>query len=112
MGSTIVRGRYVITGVDGAGEPGVIEDGALVQRDGVIVDLGRYADVAARHRADVTLGSARHVVIPGLVNGHHHVGLTPLQLGSPDLPLELWLASRIAPRDVDPHLDPRYSALE
>jgi cytosine/adenosine deaminase-related metal-dependent hydrolase len=52
------------------------------------------------------------VVVPGFVNGHHHVGLTPFQLGSPDYPLELWFASRMAARDVDPYLDTLYSAFE
>jgi cytosine/adenosine deaminase-related metal-dependent hydrolase len=112
MSSSIVRGKYLIAGVDRAGQPLVIEDGALFQRDGTIVEVGRHADLAARHRPDETLGSARHAVLPGLVNGHHHVGVTPLQLGSPDLPLELWLASRVAARDVDPYLDTLYSAFE
>src|SRR4030095_13643015 len=59
-----------------------------------------------------TFGSAEHVVMPGLVNSHHHVGLTPFQLGSPDYPLELWFASRMAARSVDPYLDTLYSAFE
>jgi cytosine/adenosine deaminase-related metal-dependent hydrolase len=46
------------------------------------------------------------------VNSHHHVGLTPFQLGSPDYPLELWFASRLGARPVDPYLDTLYSAFE
>src|SRR5262245_56627163 len=64
------------------------------------------------HSADLVVGSPDDVVLPGLVNGHHHVGLTPFQLGSPDYPLELWFASRLAARDVDPYLDTLYSAFE
>jgi len=64
------------------------------------------------HPFDELLGSPDHVVLPGLVNSHHHVGLTPFQLGSPDYPLELWFASRMAARDVDPYLDTLYSAFE
>ncbi len=52
------------------------------------------------------------MIIPGLINAHHHVGLTPLQLGSPDHPLETWFASRLALRDVDLRLDTLYSAFE
>jgi cytosine/adenosine deaminase-related metal-dependent hydrolase len=52
------------------------------------------------------------VAIPGLVNAHHHVGTTPLQLGSPDHPLELWFASRLGLRDVDWRLDTLFSAFE
>ena len=58
------------------------------------------------------LGSPDHVVLPGFVNAHHHVGLTPFQLGSPDHPLELWFASRLGARAVDPYLDTLYSAFE
>jgi cytosine/adenosine deaminase-related metal-dependent hydrolase len=112
MGTTLVRGKYLIAGTVGPGEVAVIEDGAFVQRDGTIVEVGRHADLAARYRPDETLGSDQHAVIPGLVNGHHHVGVTPLQLGSPDYPLELWFASRMAARDVDPYLDTLYSAFE
>jgi cytosine/adenosine deaminase-related metal-dependent hydrolase len=46
------------------------------------------------------------------VNSHHHVGLTPFQLGSPDYPLELWFASRLGARAVDPYLDTLYAAFE
>ena len=61
---------------------------------------------------DDVIGSAEHVVMPGLVNGHHHIGVTPVQLGSLDQPLELWFATRIGARDVDPYLDTLYSAFE
>ena len=58
------------------------------------------------------IGSGKEVLLPGFVNGHHHVGLTPFQLGSPDYALELWFASRMAARGVDPYLDTLYSAFE
>lgn len=112
MASGIVRGRWVILGVDENDQAQVVDDGAVYYRDGEIVDIGSYADLEARHRPDDVIGSRDHVVMPGLVNGHHHVGLTPFQLGSPDHPLELWLASRVAARDVDPYLDTLYSAFE
>jgi 5-methylthioadenosine/S-adenosylhomocysteine deaminase len=53
-----------------------------------------------------------HVMLPGFVNSHHHVGMTPLQMGSPDHPLELWFASRIPGRKIDLTLDTLYSAFE
>src|SRR5262245_44421722 len=103
MGSSLVRARYVVTGVD-QGRASVVEDGAVFRRDGVIVEVGPAADLVRRHAAEPSLGSPDHVVLPGFVNSHHHVGLTPFQLGSPDHPLELWFASRMAARDVDPYL--------
>jgi cytosine/adenosine deaminase-related metal-dependent hydrolase len=33
-------------------------------------------------------------------------------MGTPDLPLELWMADRVRKRDVDPYLDTLYSAFE
>ena len=112
MASSLVRGRYVICNVLSRTEAKVIENGAVFQRDGVIVDIGPYSELAATHQADEVLGSPEHVVMPGFVNSHHHVGLTPFQLGSPDYPLELWFASRMGTRNVDPYLDTLYSAFD
>ena len=112
MATSLVRGKYVVCKVTGRREAQVIEDGAVFQRDGVIVDLGAYAELSRKHRADETIGSAEHVVLPGFVNSHHHLGLTPLQTGSPDYPLEQWWASRLAKRDVDLYLDTLHSAFE
>jgi len=112
MASSLIRGKYVVAKVTSRTEAEVIADGAVFQENGVVVDVGPYAELAARHRPDQVLGSSDHVVVPGFVNGHHHVGLTPFQLGSPDYALELWFASRMAARAVDPYLDTLYSAFE
>ncbi len=112
MSASVIRGRYVVTGGMDGSPFAVIEDGAVRQENGTIVEVGRAADLMRAHAADEVVGSPDDVVLPGLVNGHHHVGLTPFQLGSPDHPLELWFASRLAARDVDPYLDTLYSAFE
>jgi cytosine/adenosine deaminase-related metal-dependent hydrolase len=112
MASSLIRGKYVIVKVESRTNARVITNGAVFQRDGVVVEVGPYVELKARYRPDEELGSAEHVVVPGFVNSHHHVGLTPVQLGSPDHPLELWFASRMTARDVDPYLDTLYSAFE
>ena len=112
MASSLIRGRHLVCGVDDHGAAHVIDDGAVFQRDGVIVEVGPFVELARRHQPDETLGSERHVIIPGLVDSHHHIGLTPVQMGSPDLPLELWFASRLRKRNIDPYLDTLYSAIE
>ncbi|MGE0718175.1 MAG: amidohydrolase family protein [Alphaproteobacteria bacterium] len=112
MTSSLIRGRHVVCRVRGRDDVDMIDDGAVYQEDGRIVAVGPYAELARRYEPDEVLGSPEHVVVPGFVNAHHHVGLTPLQLGSPDHPLELWFASRMAARDVDPYLDTLYSAFE
>jgi 5-methylthioadenosine/S-adenosylhomocysteine deaminase len=112
MPSSLIRGRYVVARAKDRDGAEVLEDAAVFQQDGVIREMGPYETLRGRHRADEVLGSADHVVLPGFVNAHHHVGLTPFQLGSPDHPLELWFASRLGARPVDPYLDTLYSAFE
>lgn len=112
MASSLVRGRYVIVRAVDRERAEVLEDAAVFQQDGVIRDIGPWEALRRRHPAAEVLGSPGHVVLPGFVNAHHHVGLTPFQLGSPDYPLELWFASRLGARAVDPYLDTLYSAFE
>jgi 5-methylthioadenosine/S-adenosylhomocysteine deaminase len=112
MTDTIVRGRYVATGTGSAATVAMREGAAVLVRGGSIAEIGDWADLRARHPAAKVLGSDDHVILPGFVNAHHHVGLTPVQLGVPDDPLELWFVTRMAGRDVDPYLDTLYSAFE
>jgi cytosine/adenosine deaminase-related metal-dependent hydrolase len=110
--SSIVRGLAVITEPADRGHWQQIDDGAVLQRDGVIAEIGPFAQLSARHPEVPVIGTGRQVVLPGLVNGHHHIGLTPLQHGSPDMPLELWFVTRLVTRHVDLYLDTLYSAFE
>jgi 5-methylthioadenosine/S-adenosylhomocysteine deaminase len=115
MAARLVRGRVVICGVDDDGAVMAIPDGAVLIEDGLITAVGRAADLA-RAAADAgvaeIVGGDDFVVFPGLVNAHHHVGVTPFQLGAPDLPLELWLVDRMGVRAVPWRLDTLYSAFE
>ena len=112
MASSIIRGKHVITRVidDNASE--VIDDGAVYQEDGAIVEVGDFDEISARYSPDEVVGDGTHLVIPGMVNAHHHVGLTPFQLGSPDLALEPWIVVRTMNRDVDNYLDTLYCAIQ
>jgi cytosine/adenosine deaminase-related metal-dependent hydrolase len=112
MASSLVRGRYVISEITNRTKAIVIENGAVFQDNGEIVAVGPADELARQYPADEVIGSSAHVVLPGLVNGHHHIGLTPFQLGAADHPLEVWNAARLAARDVDPYLDTLYSAFE
>lgn len=112
MSASLIRGKEVITGVVDRHQVARIEDGAVYQVDGIVQEVGPFADLASRHPEVPVLGSPDWVVLPGFVNGHHHVGLTPLQLGSPDYALELWFAGRFGARRVDLYLDTLYSAFE
>ena len=112
MPATLVRSRAMITKSRSRTECEEIADGALVQEDGVITAIGTYDDLRRKHPSLPVIGSGREIMLPGFVNAHHHVGLTPLQLGSPDMPLELWFVTRMVARNVNPYLDTLYSAFE
>ncbi|WAP67723.1 amidohydrolase family protein [Jiella pelagia] len=112
MSELIVAARWIVTGVRDRYTPEIVEDGAVLARDGVIVKVGTREDVEREAPGAEVLDYGDHVMLPGFVNAHHHVGLTPLQLGSPDLPLELWFAGRIPARRIDLYLDTLYSAFE
>lgn len=109
----LVVGRQVICGIDANGVPEVVDNGAvLIGAQGRIEAVGPAADLRAAHPEAAVAGSPGDVIAPGFVNSHHHVGLTPFQLGAPDLPLELWFSATMGTRERDPYLDTLYSAFE
>jgi len=110
--SSLIRGKYVVCRANGDDNSEIVTDGAVFQRDGEIVEIGSYQDLKARHQPDEVIGGPNFIVIPGLINAHHHSGLTPFQLGSPDLPLEPWIIAKFGQRDVDAYLDTLYCAIQ
>ena len=109
---SIVRSRAMITRAIDRSRVEEIADGAILQEDGIIVAVGRFEDIRSKHPDVSVIGSGNEIMLPGFVNAHHHVGLTPVQLGSPDMPLELWWITRMVFRDLDLYLDTLYSAFE
>ncbi|MBO0735336.1 MAG: amidohydrolase family protein [Alphaproteobacteria bacterium] len=112
MPASLIRSRALLTHPIDRARWNEIADGALVQEDGVITEIGSFADLSRKHPSLPVIGSGNDVVVPGFVNGHHHVGLTPVQLGSPDMPLELWFVTRMVSRNLHFYLDTLYSAFE
>jgi cytosine/adenosine deaminase-related metal-dependent hydrolase len=112
MPSSIIRGCTVITEPANRRDWRQIDDGAVLQHDGVIAEIDLFTQLSARHPDVPVIGTGRQVVLPGFINGHHHIGLTPVQHGSPDMPLELWFVTRLVTRRVDLYLDTLYSAFE
>ncbi len=112
MTATMVRARHLITRTLDRHSHEQHDDAALIQEDGVITAIGGYEDLRRRYPDMAVLGDGQQVVLPGFVNSHHHVGMTPVQLGSPDMPLELWFITRLVCRNVDLRLDTLYSAFE
>jgi len=112
MTKYIAKAKWVVQGAKNRQAVDMIEDGAILFEDGVIVQVGPAVTMIQDNPGAIVTGSDDHIILPGFVNSHHHVGMTPLQLGSKDLALELWLASRISARPLDAYLDTLYSAFE
>lgn len=112
MTSCLIRSRAMIARTIDRETAEIIEDGAVLQEDGIITQIGTYADLSRQHPNVPVVGTGQEIMLPGFVNGHHHVGLTPVQLGSPDMPLELWFITRMICRNVNVYLDTLYSAFE
>ena len=112
MTTKLVCADWIVEAFSSSGEPIIHREAALLLVDGSVAQIGPAERMNEAFPHAERLGGEGRVIIPGLINAHHHVGLTPLQLGSPDYPLELWFASRLALRDVDLRLDTLFSAFE
>jgi 8-oxoguanine deaminase len=67
-----------------------IRDGAVFARDGVIEAVGTL-DAMPAQTADVVLDLSKHVVLPGLVNTHHHMYQSLTRVLAQDDELFGWL---------------------
>ena len=82
MSASLIRSRAMVTHAIDRHRWNEITDAAVLQEDGAIVEIGTYRDLSRRHPNIAVIGSGNEVMLPGFVNGHHHIGLTPVQLGS------------------------------
>jgi 5-methylthioadenosine/S-adenosylhomocysteine deaminase len=113
VGTRLLRGRYVVTDPGALPGAGGIADGAVLVEGGAVSAVGAWADLRARHPDTEVLGSARHMVLPGLVNAHHHGrGLSGIQLGMPDDVLERWLVDFWRMPPLDSYLDTLHANLK
>lgn len=89
MATLLVRNAAVLVTMDD--ERREIAGGAVFARDGVIEAVGRSEDLPAS--ADEVLDARGHVVLPGLVNTHHHFyqTLTRVLPAAQDVELFGWL---------------------
>ena len=98
--------------ITGSNEAETAANSAVAVEDGSVIEVGPFSDMRRKYPTAEVIGSDRQAVIPGLINSHHHVGLTPFQLGVLDAPLESWIIARWAIRDVDPYLDTLWCAIQ
>ena len=112
MQSCLIKGKCVVSKIGKDGNAHLIDDGAVLVVDGKVREIGPAERLMTASPELPVYGSSEHVVVPGLVNAHHHVGVTPFQMGVPDMPFELWQHYRMRGRTVDLYLDTLYSAFE
>lgn len=112
MTEQIIQARWLVRGVKDRHTADILDDGAVLVKGGKVSATGTLAEMQKLAASAPVTRYPTHMMLPGFVNSHHHVGLTPLQLGSPDMPLELWFATRIPARTIDIYLDTLYSAFE
>jgi 5-methylthioadenosine/S-adenosylhomocysteine deaminase len=92
----IVSGAYIVT-MNEAKD--VLQDGALVVKDGVIIALGKRADITAKYTAAEVISGEGRAIMPGFVNGHTHAAMVLFRGMADDLPLMTWLQKYIFPME-------------
>ncbi|OLT07673.1 hypothetical protein BJF90_13285 [Pseudonocardia sp. CNS-004] len=108
----IVIPRSVVTADPVTSEVTCTAGQAVVVEGGIITEVAPAAEIETRHPDVEPQRFPRAILTPGFVNSHHHVGLTPFQLGVPDSSLETWIAARAAHPTLDLRLDTTYSAVQ
>lgn len=90
-GSLLIKNALMVATMDDAGRE--IAGGGLYAEDGRITRVGTAAELPAR--ADEVIDAAGHVVVPGLVNTHHHMfqSLTRAVPAAQDAELFGWLSA-------------------
>ncbi len=85
----------------------VLENYAVVVKDGVIEAMVPAAEAKLRfpEHEEIVLGD--HVLIPGLVNAHTHAAMTLMRGLADDLPLMRWLEDYVWPAEAR-HVSPEF----
>ncbi|MBU0971688.1 MAG: amidohydrolase [Proteobacteria bacterium] len=77
----------------------VIENGAVLIRDSVILDFGKKEDLDLG-QVNMAIDARGGIIMPGLVNCHTHVPMSMFRGMADDLPLEVWLNEKIFPAEA------------
>src|SRR6478735_7771089 len=111
MPDLLVHGDILLPSADAAPLPG----GAVLIRDGDVAAVGDRDELRRGNPGVEELGGDGMLVLPGLINAHHHgMAVSTVQLGFPDpglpepglrdTPFESWMATMLALDAVDPYL--------
>ena len=75
----------------------IFYNGSIAIKDNKILEVDAKEIVAEKYKADKVIDAANKMVIPGLINGHTHAGMSLLRGYADDLPLKSWLEEHIWP---------------
>lgn len=88
MSTMLVRNIHTLVTMDGGRRE--IHGGAMFIRDGIIVAVGAETEMPA-FTADEVISLPNHIVLPGLVNTHHHMYQSLTRVIAQDKELFAWL---------------------
>jgi 5-methylthioadenosine/S-adenosylhomocysteine deaminase len=92
----IIHARWLMTCEE---ENQILENHALVIKDGNILDILPTAKVAENYSATETLHYPDHALMPGFINTHTHIAMNLLRGIADDLALMDWLNNHIWPAE-------------
>ena len=87
MSTILVKNAVVLVTMDKQRRE--INDGGLFVRDNIIEQVGKTVDLPAT--ADTVLDMSGHIVLPGLINTHHHLYQSLTRVIAQDADLFTWL---------------------
>ncbi|MCK5631776.1 amidohydrolase family protein, partial [Candidatus Bathyarchaeota archaeon] len=99
--NTLVEGGTIVTMSD----RGVIQDGAIAIREDRIIEVGKSSELKRKYRGYAKIEAEGRVVIPGLINTHHHAAMSLLRGYADDVDLKTWLEKWVWP--LEKHMDGR-----
>lgn len=77
-----------------------------------MLEVGQFETLRGRYPHAPVIGSPHHLLMPGLINAHHHgYGFPGYNLGRIDDALELWVPDPLRRRALDHYLDTLYCDL-
>ncbi|MDH5447952.1 MAG: amidohydrolase [Candidatus Bathyarchaeota archaeon] len=89
----IIEGGTIVT----VSRRGTLKNGAIVIEGDKIVEVGKTDKLKPKYRRYEKINAKNKVVIPGLINTHHHAAMSILRGYADDLDLKTWLEKRIWP---------------
>ncbi len=98
----IIEGGTTVT----ASSKGTVKDSAVVVEDGRIIEVGKRDNLTAKYRYYEKIDAKDKVIIPGLVDTHHHAAMSILRGYADDLDLKPWLEKWIWP--IEKHFTSRH----